>query len=54
MKALILCGGQGARLRPIPNDTPKPLIKIKNQALLEHIIDLYKKYRINHIFYLWA
>jgi len=49
MKALILCGGQGTRLRPITNDTPKPLLKIKNQALLEHIIDLYKKYRINEI-----
>ena len=36
--AIILCGGEGQRLRPITNDIPKPLIKIKNKPILKNIL----------------
>ncbi len=44
--AIILCGGEGQRLRPITNDIPKPLIKIKNKPILYYIIEHLKKYNI--------
>ena len=38
MKAVIMCGGAGSRLRPITEVTPKPLVKLLNVPILEHII----------------
>ena len=38
--AIILCGGEGQRLRPITNDIPKPLIKIKNKLNMPNTIPL--------------
>ena len=35
MKAFILAAGKGERLKPLTNDTPKPLITIKGKPLLE-------------------
>lgn len=35
MKAFILAAGKGKRLKPITNNIPKPLIKIKGKPLLE-------------------
>ena len=35
---LIFAGGRGERLKPITNFIPKPMIKIANKPLLEHII----------------
>lgn len=35
MRAMILAAGLGTRLKPLTNSTPKALIKIKNQTLLE-------------------
>ena len=32
--ALILCAGYGKRLKPLTNNTPKPLLKIKNKIIL--------------------
>ena len=40
MKAMILSAGRGLRLMPITKDTPKPLVKIGQQALLERNINL--------------
>ena len=34
----ILAGGLGKRLRPLTNNTPKPMLKIARKPLLEHII----------------
>jgi len=49
LTVIILCGGKGQRLRPLTSDTPKPLIKIKNKAILEHIINHLLKFHIKNI-----
>ena len=38
-QALILCGGEGLRLRPITEEIPKPMVKINNKSILGYIID---------------
>jgi NDP-sugar pyrophosphorylase family protein len=48
-KAVILCGGKGTRLRPITHEIPKPLIPVQGKPLIEHLIDLFKKYDINEV-----
>ena len=47
--ALILCGGEGTRLRPITYETPKALVPVQGKPLIEHMFDLLKKYSINDV-----
>ena len=49
LSAVILCGGEGQRLRPLTTIIPKPLIKIKNKTIIEYIINHFLKYKINNI-----
>ena len=49
LSVIILCGGEGQRLRPLTEKVPKPLIKIKNKAIIEYIINHFYKYKIKNI-----
>ena len=40
MKAVIMAGGFGTRLRPLTNNVPKPMIPMANKPMMEHIVDL--------------
>ncbi len=49
MRAIILAAGLGTRLRPMTNNTPKSLIKIKSKPLIEYQIEYLKEKGINEI-----
>lgn len=49
MKAIILAGGRGKRLRPITDYVPKPLISIKNIPIIEWQIKYLKKFGISEV-----
>lgn len=49
MKAIILAGGHGKRLRPITDYVPKSLVPIKNIPIIEWQIKYLKKYGITEV-----
>ncbi len=49
LKGFILSAGFGTRLKPITDTIPKPLVKIKNKALIDYGIELLKKSGIEEI-----
>ena len=49
MKAIILAGGRGKRLRPITDYVPKPLIPIKNIPIIEWQLKYLKKFGIDEV-----
>jgi len=49
MKAIILAGGRGKRLKPITDDVPKPLVLIKNIPIIEWQIKYLKRFGIDEI-----
>jgi len=49
MKAMILSGGRGKRLRPLTDTIPKPLILINDIPLIEWSIKYLKNFGINNI-----
>ena len=49
IKALILAGGLGTRLRPVLKDLPKPMAPVAGKPFLEHLIKYLKKQEITDI-----
>jgi len=49
MKAVIMAGGFGTRLRPLTLNLPKPMVPMANRPLMEHIINLLKHHKITSI-----
>ena len=39
LEAVVMAGGQGARLRPLTADTPKPMLQVAGRPLMEQIIE---------------
>ncbi|MDY7015397.1 MAG: NDP-sugar synthase, partial [Cyanobacteriota bacterium] len=46
MRAVLMAGGSGTRLRPLTCDLPKPMVPILNRPIAEHIINLLKRHHI--------
>ncbi len=49
IKAVIMAGGEGTRLRPLTSNRPKPMIPILNKPVIEHAINLLKVHGITDI-----
>ncbi len=49
MNAVILAAGMGSRLRPLTDDTPKALVKVNGQAIIERQIESLKEIGIDEI-----
>lgn len=47
--AVIMAGGKGVRLRPLTDNTPKPLLKVGDKPIIEYNIDLLGRYGIQNI-----
>ncbi|WAH43096.1 NDP-sugar synthase [Alicyclobacillus fastidiosus] len=41
MKAVIMAGGKGTRLRPLTWHLPKPMVPLLDRTCMEYIIDWY-------------
>ena len=46
VKAVILCGGQGTRIRDVSEVLPKPMLTIGNMPIVWHIMKIYAHYGI--------
>ena len=51
LKVCILCGGKGERLKPLTNKTHKSLTKIGDKTILHHLIDFFKKNKIDNFIF---
>ena len=49
MRAVIMAGGEGSRLRPLTSLQPKPMVPIVNQPVMEHIIGLVRHHGMSEI-----
>ncbi|HTY58610.1 MAG TPA: nucleotidyltransferase family protein, partial [Bacteroidota bacterium] len=49
MKAVIMAGGFGTRLRPLTCNTPKPMVPLMNKPMMEHIVALLRTHGITDL-----
>ncbi|HEY3920904.1 MAG TPA: NDP-sugar synthase, partial [Gaiellaceae bacterium] len=44
MKAVVMAGGEGTRLRPLTSNQPKPMVPIVGKPCMEHVLDLLREH----------
>jgi mannose-1-phosphate guanylyltransferase / phosphomannomutase len=49
MRAVLMAGGAGTRLRPLTCGLPKPMVPVLNRPIAEHIINLLRRHQIFEI-----
>jgi mannose-1-phosphate guanylyltransferase/phosphomannomutase len=49
VKAVVMAGGEGSRLRPLTVGRPKPMVPLVNKPVLGHILDLLKYHGITEV-----
>lgn len=48
-QAVLMAGGKGMRLRPLTEDTPKPLLKVDGTAIIDNVINGLKAHGIGDV-----
>ncbi len=49
MKAIVMAGGKGTRLKPLTCKQPKPMVPVAGRPMMEYIIELLKRYNFTEI-----
>jgi mannose-1-phosphate guanylyltransferase / phosphomannomutase len=49
MKAVVMAGGEGTRLRPLTSNQPKPMVPIVGKPCMEHILELLGRYGFDDV-----
>jgi mannose-1-phosphate guanylyltransferase / phosphomannomutase len=49
MKAVVMAGGEGTRLRPLTSNQPKPMVPIVGRPCMEHIVELLRAHGFEDI-----
>jgi mannose-1-phosphate guanylyltransferase len=49
MKAVVLVGGEGTRLRPLTETLPKPLVPLMDRASLDHVLDHLARHGVHEV-----
>src|SRR5213079_1204992 len=49
MKAVVMAGGEGTRLRPLTSNQPKPMVPIVGKPCMEHIVELLRRHGMEDV-----
>ena len=49
VKAVIMAGGEGTRLRPLTSNQPKPMLPMANIPMMEHVVNLLRRHGFEDI-----
>jgi mannose-1-phosphate guanylyltransferase / phosphomannomutase len=49
MKAVVMAGGEGTRLRPLTSNQPKPMVSIVGKPCMEHILELLREHGLSEV-----
>jgi mannose-1-phosphate guanylyltransferase/phosphomannomutase len=49
MKAVVMAGGEGTRLRPLTSNQPKPMVPIVGKPCMEHILELLRQHGLSEV-----
>ncbi len=49
MKAIVMAGGEGTRLRPLTSNQPKPMVPVVGKPCMEHIIELLRRHGFDEV-----
>jgi mannose-1-phosphate guanylyltransferase / phosphomannomutase len=49
VKAVIMAGGEGTRLRPLTSNQPKPMLPMANIPMMEHVVNLLRQHGFEDI-----
>jgi mannose-1-phosphate guanylyltransferase/phosphomannomutase len=49
MKAVVMAGGEGSRLRPLTSRRPKPLVPVVGRPCMEHVLRLLRRHGITEV-----
>jgi mannose-1-phosphate guanylyltransferase/phosphomannomutase len=49
MKAVVMAGGEGTRLRPLTSNQPKPMVPVVGKPCMEHILELLREHGLTDV-----